>query len=129
MDRICDVATKYSLQIYEDSAQALGAKFKNKSAGTFGIGGCISFYPAKILGCFGDGGAILCTDIEIAKKIRLMRDHGRDESGDVPIWGFNSRLDNLQAAFMNYFFKDYSCLLYTSPRPRDRTRYRMPTSA
>ena len=112
MDRICDIANKHSLQIYEDSAQALGAKFKNKCAGTFGIGGCISFYPAKILGCFGDGGAILCTDSEIAKKIRLMRDHGRDESGDVPIWGFNSRLDNLQAAFLSYFFKDYSQIIF-----------------
>ncbi len=64
------------------------------------------------MGCFGDGGAILCTDSEIAKKIRLMRDHGRDESGDVPIWGFNSRLDNLQAAFLSYFFKDYSQIIF-----------------
>tara|TARA_B100001250_G_scaffold300104_1_gene261785 strand:- start:19335 stop:20441 length:1107 start_codon:yes stop_codon:yes gene_type:complete len=107
MDRIEYLAKKYNLQIYEDSAQALGAKFKNKHAGSFGVGGCISFYPAKILGCFGDGGAIICNDRSIADKLRLMRDHGRDEDGDIPIWGFNSRLDNLQAAFLNYFFKDY----------------------
>ena len=107
MDRIIKISEKYDLQIYEDSAQALGAKFKDQFAGSFGMGGCISFYPAKILGCFGDGGAILCNDSDIANKLRLMRDHGRDEHGDIPIWGFNSRLDNLQAAFLNYFFDDY----------------------
>ena len=111
MDRIIKISEKYDLQIYEDSAQALGAKFKDQFAGSFGMGGCISFYPAKILGCFGDGGAILCNDSDIANKLRLMRDHGRDEHGDIPIWGFNSRLDNLQAAFLNYFFDDYQNII------------------
>ncbi len=107
MDEIIKIANDHNLDIYEDSAQALGAKFKNKFAGTFGVGGCISFYPAKIIGCFGDGGIVLCNDDEVAYKIRLLRDHGRDNSGNISIWGYNSRLDNLQAAFLDFFFKKY----------------------
>jgi len=107
MDQILEISQEYGLQIYEDSAQALGAKYKGKAAGSFGVGGCISFYPAKILGCFGDGGAVLCNDEEIYQKIKLMRDHGRGDDGNVSVWGYNSRLDNLQAAILNYFFNDY----------------------
>jgi len=109
MDQISDIANKYELQIIEDSAQALGSKFKDKNAGTFGLGGCISFYPAKVLGCLGDGGIILCNDKEIYDKLIMMRDHGRNPiSGDVLLWGRNSRLDNLQAAFLRHQFKNYN---------------------
>ena len=112
--RTCDmaivqkIADKHNLLIFEDSAQALGSRFKGRHAGTFGVGGCISFYPAKILGCLGDGGAVLCNDREIYDKIMLMRDHGRNyETGDIDLWGRNSRLDNLQAAFLDLQFKEY----------------------
>ena len=107
MDEIMKIADKYDLQVYEDSAQALGAKYKGQSAGSFDMGGCISFYPAKVLGCFGDGGAVLTNNKEIYKTIKLMRDHGRGEDGNVSLWGYNSRLDNLQAAILNYFFENY----------------------
>ena len=108
MDQICDIANNYGLKIIEDSAQALGSKFKDKNAGTFGVGGCISFYPAKVLGCLGDGGMVLCNDIDIYNKMIMMRDHGRDPiSGDVLLWGRNSRLDNLQASFLKHQFKGY----------------------
>ena len=107
MREIQRVADDHGLQIYEDSAQALGAKFDGKCAGSFGLGGCISFYPAKTLGCFGDGGAILTNDDNIAASVRLMRDHGRGDDGEVTIWGFNSRLDNLQAAILDAFFDSY----------------------
>jgi dTDP-4-amino-4,6-dideoxygalactose transaminase len=107
MDKILDIAKEHGLQVYEDSAQALGAKYKDKCAGTFGMGGCISFYPAKTLGCFGDGGVVLVNDEEIYNKIKLMRDHGRGEDGNISVWGFNSRLDNLQAAILNFFFHSY----------------------
>ena len=107
MDKILDIADRYNLQVYEDSAQALGAKYKGQSAGSFGIGGCISFYPAKVLGCFGDGGAVLTNDKNIYEMIKLMRDHGRGEDGNISVWGFNSRLDNFQAAILNFFFQDY----------------------
>ena len=108
MDEITQIAEDYDLQIYEDSAQALGAKYKGKSAGSFGLGGCISFYPAKVLGCFGDGGAVLTNNDEVFNQIRLMRDHGREEDGNISIWGFNSRLDNLQAAILSFFFDKYN---------------------
>lgn len=108
MDEILEIASENNLQVYEDSAQALGAKFKGQSAGTFGLGGCISFYPAKTLGCFGDGGAIITNNEEIYNKVKLMRDHGRSDNGNVSVWGFNSRLDNLQAAILNFFFQNYS---------------------
>lgn len=107
MDKISSIAKEYGLQIYEDSAQALGAKFKDQYAGSFGLGGCISFYPAKTLGCFGDGGMILTNDEDIFHKVNLMRDHGRDKDGNISVWGFNSRLDNLQAAILNFFFQSY----------------------
>ncbi len=108
MDAVQEIADKHNLLIFEDSAQALGSRFKGRHAGTFGVGGCISFYPAKILGCLGDGGAVLCNDQKIYNKIMLMRDHGRNpETGDVDLWGRNSRLDNLQAAFLDLQFKEY----------------------
>ena len=75
MEAIAMIAEEYNLQIYEDSAQALGARFQGQSAGTFGVGGCISFYPAKILGCFGDGGVALTNHLEIYEKIKLERKH------------------------------------------------------
>tara|TARA_B110000008_G_C16977082_1_gene566320 strand:- start:4801 stop:5913 length:1113 start_codon:yes stop_codon:yes gene_type:complete len=111
MDVISEIAKKYELKIIEDSAQALGASYKNKAAGTFGLGGCISFYPAKVLGCFGDGGAILTNNEEIYNTVKLLRDHGRADDGNISIWGFNSRLDNLQAAILNFFLKKFDFII------------------
>jgi dTDP-4-amino-4,6-dideoxygalactose transaminase len=107
MDRIQAVADKHTLLVVEDAAQALGSRFNGKSAGTFGAFGTFSFYPAKLLGCFGDGGAIVTNDDAVAREIGLLRDHGRDESGRVVAWGLNSRLDNLQAAVLNHKFKTF----------------------
>ena len=101
MDALQAIADKHDLVIVEDAAQAIGSKFKGKNAGTFGIAAEISLYPAKILGCFGDGGVLLTNDAEMARKMSLLRDHGRDETGLVVTWGLNSRLDNLQAALLN----------------------------
>jgi len=107
-DPILEIADEYGLTIVEDSAQALGSKYKGKFAGTFGVAGTFSFYPAKILGCFGDGGALVTDDDAIARQTKLFRDHGRDEeTGEVVQWGFNFRLDNLQAAILHVQFKDY----------------------
>lgn len=112
MDPIIKIAEKYNLDIYEDSAQAFGAKYKGKSAGTFGLAGCISFYPAKTMGCFGDGGILLLQDEELYKKAKLIRDHGRNEDNQIVMWGRNSRLDNLQAAFMVYKMKNYDSWIH-----------------
>jgi dTDP-4-amino-4,6-dideoxygalactose transaminase len=108
MDSIIDIANNNNLVIIEDSCQALGAKYNNRFAGTFGVAGTFSFFPAKTLGCFGDGGAVITDNDNIAKKIIMLRDHGRDPiDGKVKIFGFNSRLDNLQAAILNLKLKYY----------------------
>ena len=108
MDAINKIADEYNLIIIEDSCQALGAKYKDQFAGTFGLTGTFSFFPAKTLGCFGDGGAVVTNNDEVAAKIRMIRDHGRDPiDGKVKIFGFNSRLDNLQAAILGLKLKYY----------------------
>ena len=107
MDEIQAVADEYGLFIVEDAAQAFGARYKGRAAGTFGLASAISFYPAKTLGCLGDGGLVLTNDDDMFRKLRLHRDHGRDESGEAVLWGSNTRLDNLQAAFLNVKLKHY----------------------
>lgn len=107
MDALQAVADKHGLMIVEDAAQGLGSRFKGRCAGTFGKFGTISFYPAKLLGCFGDGGAIVTDDDEVAEKIALLKDHGRNADGRVVAWGYNSRLDNMQAAVLDYKLKSY----------------------
>lgn len=111
MDPILEIARRHELLIIEDSAQALGSTYKGRMAGTFGLAAAISFYPAKILGCFGDGGAVVTNNDEIARTIRLLRDHGRNEEGEVETWGLNSRLDNFQAAVLDFQFKDYANII------------------
>lgn len=101
MDALQAVADRHALQIVEDAAQGLGSRFRGRFAGTFGVAAGFSFYPAKVLGCFGDGGGVTTMDPPIAAKVRLLRDHGRNEQGEVVTWGLNSRLDTLQAAVLN----------------------------
>jgi dTDP-4-amino-4,6-dideoxygalactose transaminase len=101
MDAIMNIADKNKLVVVEDAAQALGSRFKGKHAGTFGIAGSFSFFPAKVLGCFGDGGGVISNNSEIYEKIFQLHDHGRDTKGEIKSWGRNSRLDNLQAAILN----------------------------
>ncbi|HLA71092.1 MAG TPA: DegT/DnrJ/EryC1/StrS family aminotransferase [Steroidobacteraceae bacterium] len=111
--RTCDmaaiqrVADKHGLAIIEDAAQGLGSKFKKRFAGTFGLAGTFSFYPAKSLGCFGDGGALVTNDDKVAEQVELWRDHGRSKEGVVVDWGTNCRLDNLQAAVLNLKLKSF----------------------
>jgi dTDP-4-amino-4,6-dideoxygalactose transaminase len=107
MDAIQDICDRHGLRLCEDAAQGLGSAFKGRHAGTFGEFGTFSFYPAKVLGSFGDGGAVVTNDDAIGRKLMLLRDHGRDENGRVVEWGTNSRLDNVQAAVLNYKFATY----------------------
>lgn len=104
MQEIIKIAKKHNLKIYEDAAQAIGSKYYNYPSGSFGVGGCISFYPAKVLGCLGDGGAVITNNKKIYEKIKLIRDHGR-KNLNLKYWGYNSRLDNIQAAFLNFLLK------------------------
>jgi len=107
----CDLVTikkickSYNLYLIEDCAQSHGASIKNKLAGTFGDLGCFSFYPTKNLGGLGDGGAILCNNKSLYKKIRKIRNYGSEKRYYNEIQGVNSRLDEFQAAFLNIKLK------------------------
>lgn len=108
MDALQALASKHNLIIVEDAAQALGSKFNGRCAGTFGAAGTFSLFPAKVLGCFGDGGIIVTNDANVAKSLERLRDHGRaNGEREITGWGFNSRLDNIQAAILNLKFKAY----------------------
>ena len=92
MIEISKISKKYKLKIIEDGAQSIGAKFKKVSTGYYGDCATISFYPAKVLGCFGDGGAIVTNKKNIYEKLYQLRDHGRDKNGEIKLWGTNARL-------------------------------------
>jgi dTDP-4-amino-4,6-dideoxygalactose transaminase len=102
MQALGEIADRHGLLLIEDAAQALGSRYRGQYAGTFGVAGAISFYPAKLLGCLGDGGAILTRDSAVYEKLLELRDHGRNPQGEIVCWGFNSRLDNLQAAILDW---------------------------
>jgi dTDP-4-amino-4,6-dideoxygalactose transaminase len=107
MDAVQALADEHGLKIVEDSCQALGAKYRDRFAGTFGVAGSFSFYPAKTLGCFGDGGALIVDDDDLAEQARELRDHGRGSDGKVHRFGINGRLDNVQAAILHVKLKRY----------------------
>jgi dTDP-4-amino-4,6-dideoxygalactose transaminase len=100
MDPILQIAEQYNLVVIEDACQAHGALYKNKKAGSMGDVGCFSFYPGKNLGAFGEGGAIVTQDEQIAQKIRMIRDHGQEKKYYHQMEGFNGRLDAIQAAVL-----------------------------
>ncbi|CAN5614488.1 DegT/DnrJ/EryC1/StrS family aminotransferase [soil metagenome] len=101
MDRIGKVAVKYSLKIIEDCAQAHGAKFRNRKAGSFGDFGAFSFYPTKNLGALGDAGCLTTDDEGLNRIVNLLRNYGSGVKYYNQIQGMNSRLDELQAAFLS----------------------------
>jgi dTDP-4-amino-4,6-dideoxygalactose transaminase len=105
MGRLMPLAEKHGLIVIEDSAQALGASYCGKRGGSFALAGCFSFYPAKLLGAFGDAGAVVTNDQEIAEKVHRLRDHGRTPDGDIAGWSFNCRMDNLHAAILDLKLK------------------------
>ena len=111
MDTIINLANKYKLFVVEDAAQALGARYKGNHSGTFGIAGAISFYPAKVMGCFGDGGALVTNNYDIFNRSHQLHDQGRDVNGDLKSWGRNSRLDNIQAAILSYQLQKYPAVI------------------
>ena len=100
MDDICKIAKKYNLKLVEDCAQAHGAEYKERKVGTFGDAAGFSFYPGKNLGALGDGGAVICNDAKLAKKIRALGNYGSLEKYNHVYQGTNSRLDEMQAAFL-----------------------------
>ena len=101
MDALGKIAYKHGLLIIEDAAQALGSRYKGRCAGSFGTAAAISFYPAKVLGCLGDGGAVVTNSSSVFERASEFCNFGRNSNGDVVRWGFNSRLDNVHAAMLN----------------------------
>jgi dTDP-4-amino-4,6-dideoxygalactose transaminase len=100
MDKINEIALRHKLKVIEDAAQAHGARYKSRRVGSLGDAAGFSFYPTKNLGALGDGGAITTNNDELADKIRLLRNYGSRVKYFNEIKGFNSRLDELQAAFL-----------------------------
>jgi dTDP-4-amino-4,6-dideoxygalactose transaminase len=119
MDAINQIASKYGLLVIEDAAQSQGAKYKNQSTGSLGHAAATSFYPGKNLGALGDGGAILTNDDIIADKVKQLRNYGSDIKYQHEQLGYNSRLDELQAAFLRIKLRD---LDNTNSRRRDIAR-------
>jgi len=105
MDPLLTIARKYSLKVIEDAAQAHGAEYKGRRIGSIGDMACFSFYPGKNLGAYGDAGAIVTNNDELAIKARMFANHGRVEKYDHEIEGINSRLDGLQAAILGVKLK------------------------
>ncbi len=105
MPALQELAEKHSLHIIEDCAQSFGASIQNRMTGTFGDLGCFSFFPSKNLGCFGDGGMLSTNSEQLAQRIKLYRNHGSEEQYHHTVVGYNSRLDEIQAAVLRIKLK------------------------
>ena len=105
MDPIMAIAKSHCLKVIEDAAQAIGATYKGKKAGSMGDAGALSFFPSKNLGAFGDGGMVVTNDQALAEKIKVLRVHGSSVRYIHSVIGANSRLDNLQAAVLRIKLK------------------------
>jgi dTDP-4-amino-4,6-dideoxygalactose transaminase len=105
MDPIRDLARRYGLKVIEDCAQAFGAAYRGRKVGTLGDCGCFSFFPSKNLAGYGDGGMIITRDETTARRIRLLRNHGSAVRYHHEVLGYNSRLDEIQAAIVRVKLK------------------------
>lgn len=100
MNPILEIARKHDLRVIEDNAQGFGAEYLGKKTGSFGDIGCLSFFPTKNLGAYGDGGAVVTNDPALAERMRMLRTHGWKKKYYSEEVGYNSRLDALQAAIL-----------------------------
>ena len=119
MESIMKLAEKYNLYVIEDNAQAIGADYtfsdgRIAKTGTIGHIGSTSFFPSKNLGCYGDGGALMTNDADLAKKMRMIANHGQEKKYYHKVLGCNSRLDSIQAAILNVKIKHLD--LYSQAR-------------
>jgi dTDP-4-amino-4,6-dideoxygalactose transaminase len=101
MNPILDFARENALRVVEDVAQAHGAEYRNRKAGSIGDAGCFSFYPAKNLGAFGEGGIVVTADGALAEKLRALRNHGQFRKNHHVLMGWNARMDAIQAAVLS----------------------------
>jgi dTDP-4-amino-4,6-dideoxygalactose transaminase len=101
MDALLAIAEKHKLPVVEDACQAHGAEYKGRKAGSIGAAGCFSFYPSKNLGCCGEGGAVTTNNIELATRVRMLRDHGSVRKYEHSFPAYNCRLEGLQGAILS----------------------------
>ncbi len=121
MDSIMEIAGKYGLKVIEDCAQSIGAVHNGRKAGSFGVAGCMSFFPSKNLGGFGDGGMVVSPDPALIDRVKRLRVHGSREQYIHESIGYNSRLDSLQAAILRVKLKKLDSWL--EGRRRNAKRY------
>ena len=122
MDAICDIAAKHRIPVIEDAAQAIGARYAGRAAGSFGVIGCFSFFPSKNLGGAGDGGLVTTNDASLAERLRLLRVHGARKKYEYELLGMNSRLDALQATILRVKLRHL--VEWAAARRRNAERYR-----
>lgn len=122
LNAINDIARAHKLWVVEDAAQAIGAKYEGRPAGSMGVMGCFSFFPSKNLGGAGDGGLVTTNDAALAERLRLLRAHGARAKYEYELLGMNSRLDALQAAILRVKLKHLEH--WAAGRRRNAERYR-----
>ena len=122
MDPILDVADRHGIPVIEDAAQAIGAEYKGRRAGSMGRYGCFSFFPSKNLGAAGDGGLVTTDDAAVAEKLRVLRVHGSKPKYYHALIGGNFRFDSLQAAIVSVKLRYLD--RWTAGRQANAARYR-----
>ena len=108
MDAILKIAGAHGLAVVEDACQAHGATHNGRRAGSMGTAGCFSFYPGKNLGAFGEAGAVVTNDEQLAAQMRILRDHGQRRKYVHAVPGWNARMDGIQAAVLSVKLKRLS---------------------
>jgi dTDP-4-amino-4,6-dideoxygalactose transaminase len=122
LDPIVDAAARHGIPVIEDAAQAIGATYKGRVLGTIGAIGCFSFFPSKNLGAFGDAGLVTTNDAQLARRVRLLRNHGMHPKYYHHVVGGNFRMDALQAAVLRV--KAPHVAAWTDARRANADRYR-----
>ncbi len=134
LEELFNFARERKIAVIEDCAQSFGADYRGQAVGTFGMVGCFSFYPTKNLGAFGDGGLCTSPHEELAERLRKLRMYGFNEKAEAVIDGFNSRLDEMQAAILRFKLQHFAghmqkrlAIAHRYLAELDRNRYRLPT--
>jgi dTDP-4-amino-4,6-dideoxygalactose transaminase len=122
MDEIMAMASRAGVPVIEDACQSIGATYRDRQAGSFGVAGCFSFFPSKNLGAFGDGGLVTVTDADFGKRIRLLRGHGAERRYYHQQVGGNFRIDELQSAVLRVKLPHLAA--WTHARQVNADRYR-----
>ena len=122
LDAVFEVAAAHDLFVIEDAAQAHGARYKGDRVGPLARAGCFSFYPGKNLGAYGEGGAVVTNDAGVARRLRMLRDHGSEQKYRHELVGYNARLEGIQGAVLNVKLKHLDD--WNARRRRYAARYR-----